>query len=188
MTRLRWTLGVLALTGLLPALPLQAAPLPNYGDVSVFVPFVNAAAMGDPAQYVSPQIRVGFNAPNAVGSDFAVTMDTGSVGIIVGSNSFTPPAAGRNDPSFVGSGGETLTSSGVIIKGDWYLTTVNLFNGATLVATSTVPVLAVTSVSCTPDARACHVTDPSGAGTRYFGVGFSGAPASPRARPTRTPS
>jgi hypothetical protein len=185
MSRPRLTLGVLALTGLLPALPLQAAPLPNYGDVSVFVPFVNAAAMGDPAQYVSPQIRIGFNAPNAVGSDFAVTMDTGSVGIIVGRNSFTPPAAGRNDPSFVGSGGETLTSSGIIIQGDWYRTTVNMFNGTTLVATATVPVLAVTSVSCAPDARACHVTDSSGADTRYFGVGFSGGSGQPQGTPEK---
>ena len=48
MTRLRWTFGVLALAGLMPATPLQAAALPNYGDLSVFVPFVNAAAMSDP--------------------------------------------------------------------------------------------------------------------------------------------
>jgi hypothetical protein len=185
MTRLRLTLGVLALTGLMPALPLQAASLPNYGDVSVFVPFVNAAAMGDPAQYVSPQIQVGFNAPNAASPAFSVTMDTGSVGIFVGSNYFTPPASGRNDPSFVGSGGETLTSSGFIIQGDWYRTEVNLFNGTTLVATATVPVLAVTNVSCTANARSCHVTDSSGADTHYFGVGFSGGSGQPQGTPDK---
>lgn len=185
MTRFRPALAVLVLTGAMTAPPAGAASLPQYGDVSVFVPFVNAAAMSDPAQYVSPQIRVGFDAPNAVNPDFAVTMDTGSVGIIVGSSYFVPPASGRDDPSFVGPGSETLTSSGVIVEGDWYLTTVKLFNGATLVATSTVPVLAVTEVSCEPDARDCHVTDPTGAGTHYFGVGFSGGAGQPQGTPDK---
>ena len=35
-------------------------PYPSNG-ASVFVPFVNANELSDPSQYVSPQIRVGFN-------------------------------------------------------------------------------------------------------------------------------
>ena len=62
--------------------------------------------VSDPSQYVSPQIRVGFNSPNATGAYpvFNVTMDTGSVGIIAGSSYFNPPADGRLNPSFIGSG------------------------------------------------------------------------------------
>ena len=102
---------------------------PPYEGLSVFVPFVNASDVGNPLLYVSPQIAVGFNAPNATGAHpmFDVTMDTGSVGIIVGSSYFTPPATGRLDPSFIGPGSETLTSSGFIFTGDWYKTIVNLY-------------------------------------------------------------
>jgi hypothetical protein len=130
---------------------------PPYNGPSVFVPFVNAASVSDPFQYVSPQIEVGFNSPNTTNAHpvFNVTMDTGSVGIIVGSSYFSPPANGRLDPSFIGPGGETLTSSGIIFNGDWYKTTVNLYNGNTVVASSTVPVMAVTKVSCEPNARVC---------------------------------
>ena len=185
MTRLGSALGVLAVTGLLTPLAAQSAPPPQYGDVSVFVPFVNAAALSDPANYVNPEIRIGFNSPNAAGPDFAVTMDTGSVGVIMGSSYFIPPASGRDDPSFIGPGTETLTSSGVIFEGDWYRATVNLFNDATLVATSTVPVMAVSRVSCEASARDCHVTDPTGAGTHYFGVGFSGGSGQPQGTPDK---
>src|SRR5271155_1702233 len=119
-------------------------PYPSTG--SIFVPFVNATQVGDPSQYVSPQISVGFNSPNATNANpvFNVTMDTGSTGIIVGSSYFNPPANGRLDPSFIGPGSETLTSSGNIFSGDWYKTTVNLYNGNAVVASSTVPVMAVT--------------------------------------------
>lgn len=184
MTSIRPALGMLVLAAAMPH-AVQAAPSPHYGDVSVFVPFVNAAALGDPTKYVSPEIQVGFAEPNAVGPSFAVTMDTGSVGIIVGSNYFAPPAAGRDDASFIGPGSETLTSSGVIVAGDWYKTTVKLFNGDTLVATSTVPVLAVSKVSCEPNARDCHVSDSSGANTHYFGVGFAGGAGQPQGTPDK---
>jgi hypothetical protein len=62
-------------------------PYPSNG-ASVFVPFVNATNVSDPSKYVSPKIRVGFNSPNATDTNpvFNVTMDTGSVGIIVGSS------------------------------------------------------------------------------------------------------
>jgi hypothetical protein len=94
---------------------------PSYGSgPTVFVPFVNAMDLSNPSNYVSPLIKVGFNSPNNTG--FNVTMDTGSVGIIVGSSYFSPP--GTSDPSFIGQGTETLTSSGFMYTGDWYETTV----------------------------------------------------------------
>ena len=164
-------------------------PYPSNG-ASVFVPFVNTKELSNPSQYVSPQIRVGFNSPNATYAypAFNVTMDTGSVGIIVGSSYFKPPANGRLDPSFIGPGSETLTSSGIIFSGDWYKTIVNLYNGNAVVASSTVPVMAVTKVSCEPNAREC---DPSTIGgtaprTHYFGIGFAGGRANLRERRIRT--
>lgn len=185
MITLRSAIGLLVPTYLMTCLAAQAAPMPNYGSVSVNVPFVNAAALSDAAQYVSPQIRIGFAGAHAVDPTFSVTMDTGSVGIFAGINYFVPPPDGRNDPSFVGPGTETLTSSGVVIAGDWYKTEVDLYNGATIVASATVPVLSVTGVSCIPDARDCKVTDSSGANTHYFGVGFAGGAGQPQGTPDK---
>jgi hypothetical protein len=110
--------AVILLVSAFYSLTAKADVGPPYSSngASVFVPFVNATQVSDPSQYVSPQIRVGFNGPNATDTYpvFNVTMDTGSVGIIVGSSYFNPPANGRLDPSFIGPGGETLTSSGII--------------------------------------------------------------------------
>ncbi len=163
-------------------------PYPSNG-ASVFVPFVNATNVSDPSKYVSPKIRVGFNSPNATDTNpvFNVTMDTGSVGIIVGSSYFNPPANGKLDPSFIGAGSETLTSSGIIFSGDWYKTIVNLYNGNTVVASSTVPVMAVTMVSCEPNARACNpkTINSTAADTHYFGIGFAGGPGQPQGTPDK---
>jgi len=173
------------------SLTAKADPGPSYSTngASVFVPFVNATQLSDPSQYVSPQISVGFNSPNATDthSVFNVTMDTGSVGIIVGSSYFNPPANGSLDQSFIGPGSETLTSSGIIFNGDWYKTSVNLYNGNTVVASSTVPVMAITKASCEPNARACN---PSTIGstapdTHYFDIGFSGRAGQPQGTPDK---
>ncbi|QGM44510.1 hypothetical protein [Methylocystis heyeri] len=156
---------------------------------SVWVPFANATQVGDPSKYVSPQITVGFNSPNAtdVHPTFIVTMDTGSTGIIVGSSYFTPPTNGTLDPSFVGPGSETLTSSGFQFTGDWYETTINLYGASnTVVASSTVPVMAVTKVSCLPDSRICDPNNlPAAADTHYFGIGFSGGAGQPQGTPDK---
>jgi hypothetical protein len=148
---------------------------------SVFIPFVNATEVSK--TYASPKVRVGFS--GNYNSSFTVTMDTGSVGIIVGSNYFTPPAKGRADPSFIGAGSETLTSSGYYFTGDWYKTTVHLFNDKTAAASSTVPVMAVTKVACIEGARDCHVVDHKGADVHYFGVGFAGGSGVPQGTPDK---
>ncbi|MBM3553274.1 MAG: hypothetical protein FJX45_16335 [Alphaproteobacteria bacterium] len=148
---------------------------------SVFIPFVNATDVSK--SDASPQIRVGFSSNH--NSSFTVTMDTGSVGIIVGSNYFTPPAKGRADPSFIGPGSETLTSSGYYFTGDWYKTTVHLYNDKDAVAISTVPVMAVTDVSCIEGARDCHIVDHKGVDVHYFGVGFAGGAGLPQGTPDK---
>ena len=181
--------AIVLLVGSVFALPATGNAGPAYGAVSVTVPFVNAAQLGDPTQYVSPQLKVGFNSPNATGPNpaFNVTMDTGSVGFIVGSSYFAPPASGRLDLSFIGPGSETLTSSGIIFTGDWYKTTVNLYSGNAVVATSTIPVLAVTQVSCVPNARVCNPNTIAGTApsTHYFGIGFSGGAGLPQGTPDK---
>jgi hypothetical protein len=167
----------------------KADARPPYSGPSVSVPFVNATDVSNPLLYVSPQIAVGFKGSNSTAKHpaFSVTMDTGSVGIIVGSSYFTPPTSGRLDSSFVGPGSETLTSSGIIFTGDWYKAVVNLYSGATIVAQSTVPVMAVTHVACEMDARACDpkTLDSSGAETHYFGIGFAGGSGQPQGTPDK---
>lgn len=157
-----------------------SGPLYTKG-ASVFIPFVNATDVSK--SDASPQIRVGFSGNH--NSSFTVTMDTGSVGIIVGSNYFTPPAKGRADPSFIGPGSETLTSSGYYFTGDWYKTTVHLFNDTTAAASSTVPVMAVTKVACIEGARDCHIVDHKGVDVHYFGVGFAGGSGLPQGTPDK---
>jgi hypothetical protein len=182
---------VTLLVGSACSLTAKADSGPPYpgNAASVFVRFVNAAQLSDPSQYVSPQIRVGFATPNVSDTSpvFDITMDTGSVGIIVGSSYFKPPANGRLDPSFIGPGGETLTSSGIIFSGDWYKAIVNLYNGNTMVASSTVPVMAVIDVSCEPNARACNPDTIGGtaAGTHYFSIGFAGGQGQPQGTPDK---
>ena len=167
----------------------KADARPPYSGPSVSVPFVNATDVSNPLLYVSPQITVGFKGSNSTVKHpvFSVTMDTGSVGIIVGSSYFTPPTSGRLDTSFVGPGSETLTSSGIIFTGDWYKAVVNLYSGTTIVAQSTVPVMAVTHVACEMDARACDpkTLDSSGAETHYFGIGFAGGSGQPQGTPDK---
>jgi hypothetical protein len=180
---------VIFLVGSISSLTAKGDTGPPYNGGSVFVPFVNAAQVSDPSQYVSPQIKIGFNSPNATNTYpvFNVSMDTGSVGIIVGSSYFNPPANGRLDPSFIGPGSETLTSSGIIFSGDWYTTIVTLYNGNAVVASSTVPVMAVTKVSCEPNARACNPSTiaSTAADTHYFGIGFAGGAGQPQGTPDK---
>jgi len=165
------------------AYPASGPPYGN-GPTPPTVPFVNAPLPAD----TQPTIKVGFASPNAASGrlTFVVTMDTGSIGIVAGINYFTPPQMGRLDPSFVAPGIETLTSSGFIITGDWYKATVNLYQDKNIVASSTVPVMAVTNVSCAPDSRICDPNSlPDPAEEVYFGVGFGGGAGSPQGTPDK---
>lgn len=158
---------------------MGGSPYPS-NATSVFVPFTNATAL---PLVASPQIKVGF--PN--GNLFTVTMDTGSVGLYMGSNYFPTPSQGTNDPSYVGPCTETLTSSGVIYTGSLYKSPVNLYNGNNMVATATVPVCAVSSQTCTTNARHC-TPDPSPVAVNYFGIGFGQeASGQPNGTPDKNP-
>ncbi len=97
------------------------------------------------------------------------TIDTGSVGVVV------PASEVPNIPANSPSGSLTYTSSGLQLNGVWatlpmtFPQAVNGYGGSE-VATATVPVLAVTSSSCTgigPNAPNC-----TGAIPHQLGVGF----------------
>ena len=153
-----------------PLASMANGPIYPSNATSVFIPFSNSSGL---PLTVSPQIGIGF--PNNQGSNsgtpFNVTMDTGSVGIYVGTHYFTPPQNGVNDSSYVGSCSETLTSSGIIFKGQLYKSAVNLYSGSNIVATATVPVCAISSIACTSNPRDCN-PNASPSGVHYFGVGF----------------
>jgi len=161
---------------------------PTYPNnaTSVFVPFTNSTAL---PLTLSPQIGIGFpnNQSTNSGMPFSVTMDTGSVGIYMGASYFTPPQNGVNDPSYVGSCSEILTSSGVIFNGQLYKSLVNLYSGSNIVATATVPVCAISSIACTSNPRDCN-SNASPTGVHYFGVGFGQeAAGQPNGTPDKNP-
>lgn len=83
------------------------------------------------------KINLGF--PGSTGTPTAAIMDTGSTGIVVGSNHFQP---GPNDIP-LGPGSQSYGSSGDSYSGTYYNTTVQIYDktGTTVVATSTVRVL-----------------------------------------------
>jgi autotransporter-associated beta strand protein len=132
------------------------------GDTSLpTIPFANGAMSPTNAATVSL----------AVGSALSPTpfvMDTGSTGIVVTPDRFTP---GPNDV-YVGQGSQTYTSSGIVENGSFYLTNVVIYqNSSTPLATARVTVLEVTSVTCLPNYPNCQ-PNPNPTGVAYMGVGF----------------
>ena len=129
------------------------------GDSSVDISYVSGGLDA------SPNIGVGFdNSTNAY--DFV--MDTGSVGVLVSADHFTPAP----DAKFLGFGQQIYTSSGVVDNGEWWTAKQNIYSDGVLVATVEVPVLRVTSVSCLPTASNCTADqDPKNIG--IIGIGFA---------------
>jgi len=95
-------------------------------------------------------------------------MDTGSTGIVVAAEHFTP---GPNDIS-EGPGRLTYNSSGRILNGDRYMTEVEIQRDEyTPVATARVQVLRVSHITCQERARDCRPeNDPRG--VAFMGIGF----------------
>src|SRR5580692_3482401 len=95
-------------------------------------------------------------------------MDTGSTGIVVSSNFFTP---GPNDV-YVAQATQTYTSSGKVEHGSFYLTNVVIYeNSTTPLATARVTVLDVTSETCLSGYSTC-VANPHPTNVAYMGIGF----------------
>jgi hypothetical protein len=104
----------------------------------------------------------------AASSPTPFVMDTGSTGIVVSSDHFSP---GPND-KYVGQGSQTYTSSGIVDNGNFYLTNVVIYqNSSTPLATARVTVLDVTNQTCLPNYPSC-TSNSNPTGVAYMGVGF----------------
>ncbi len=95
-------------------------------------------------------------------------MDTGSTGIAVAAEHFTP---GPGD--IAGGPGQIIyNSSGRILGGTYYTTDVEIrSNVDTHVATARVQLLRVENISCRPNARDCR-PDSNPRGVSFMGIGF----------------
>lgn len=134
------------------------------GTASVFVSYANARANSHLDK--SPTINISFD-----GSDrmIPLVMDTGSVGIIVSADLFTPAPNARN----LGPGQQFYSSSGIIEEGTWWSATQKIHDAeGRLLATAEVPVLQVTSVRCANNARSCHPKRHP-RGVAMMGIGFA---------------
>jgi autotransporter-associated beta strand protein len=130
------------------------------GTTSIYLPYVNQADDGQ----ISTPPAVGVSFGNSM-MPVPFVMDTGSTGIVVSKDIYNPIG-----PS-LGPGRITYTSSGVIEEGNYYNASVNLFNGATIVATANVPVLVVDAIACAPNPRNCTPND-NPMDVSLMGIGF----------------
>lgn len=141
-----------------------SAATPYSGSTSVFVSYSNAAINAD--LHESPKINVGFGSKNTYTS---FIMDTGSVGIVASPDIFQPEPGAIN----LGPGQQIYSSSGIIENGTWWTATQKIYDeNGNLLATSNVPVLQVTSITCTKDARSCMATDHP-TNISVMGIGFA---------------
>jgi hypothetical protein len=154
--------------GLLAANPIaaQQAPWTQYrGLQTLDIPFANGPIAMDRVPQVWLKLRG--SRPARFG------MDTGSTGIVVAAEHFTP---GPNDIA-EGPGRLIYNSSGRILNGERYTTEVEIQRDEyTPVATARVQVLRVSNITCLERARDCRPEN-NPRGVAFMGVGFATAPA-----------
>lgn len=137
---------------------------PYVGTTSIFIPYANAGTNQDLSD--SPTVNLGFN---GTGKHVEFIMDTGSVGIVASPDIFTPARGAK----YLGPGQLTYSSSGKIENGSWWTATQQFYDGdGKLVATANVPVLLVSSITCTDDARSCQATT-NPTHIAVMGIGFA---------------
>ena len=115
------------------------------------------------------------SAPNvAPFTPIPFVMDTGSTGILVSADRFTPVPG-----TSLGQGSITYTSSGIINQGTVYNADIFIHgavvNGQQTYAMATVPVLLVTNITCEPGKQATGQCQPNSnpTGIGMMGVGFN---------------
>jgi hypothetical protein len=160
-----WRIAAAFLVVAAPMLIQADDPTSLYtGSTSVFIPYSNAAHNHE--LHESPKIHVGFDNKN---SYHAFTMDTGSVGIIASADIFQPAPGAIN----LGPGRQIYTSTGIIEEGTWWTSTQKIYDHkGNLLAITQAPVLQVTHVSCTENARSCRPR-PHPRGIAMMGMGFA---------------
>lgn len=152
---------VLAIAAAAP-LHAQDAPWQQYRGLSAIeIPFANGPIHMAGVPHV--WLKLHGSAPRRFG------MDTGSTGIVVAAEHYTPA------PGDVAGGPGRLvySSSGRILNGERYTTTVEILrNGEVPAATARVQVLRVTSITCLERARDCR-PEQNPRGVAFMGVGFA---------------
>ncbi len=160
-----WTFLALALLSFPPewhAAQAQSLSTNLYtGTGTVFIPYTNTNGSG--VLTAPPAVKVGFE--NTLGTT-NFTMDTGSVGLVVSPDQINTAGLKELQPGQI-----TYSSSGIVQSGNYYETEVNYYNGNTVVATATVPVLVVSNQTCLPNARNC-TPNPHPTGVSQMGIGF----------------
>jgi hypothetical protein len=155
----------------------QDAPWAQYrGLVALEIPYANGPISATRLPEV--WLTLHGSAPRRFG------LDTGSTGIVVSADHFTPGPGDVDD----GPGRLVYNSSGRILSGERYTTDVVIQrDGDTPLATARVQVLRVTEISCLEKARDCRPQRDPG-GVALMGVGFdrdaaqgteAGAPSNP---------
>ena len=166
---------MLALAGmLLAALTASSAQAQGWNYSGTSAPTVSSYATGamSPTNEAKVYLQLGGN------PTYYYAMDTGSTGILIDANHFTPGAG----DVYRGQGTQTFDSSGIISHGELYETNVVIKSGATAVATARVTILRVTSITCMPAFPTCGAAtyDPASPGSfpviTYMGVGFNRTP------------
>jgi len=161
--------SILQVSGAATLFLLSSAPAPadspdRYNEYhrGVYLAYTNAP---DPHDDIAnlPRLRISFG-----GQSYSAVMDTGSVGVVVSAEKI--PNIHRLQS--LGPGQLTYSSSGRIMIGQWVVTPMTVMGGnGARVATAPIPVLAVSRIDCTPNARRCT---PNEAPHRVsmMGIGF----------------
>jgi hypothetical protein len=144
-------------------LPITSGAADRDGTQSaIYLEYLNAPPEREDIS-APPKLRLSFGGPS-----HSAIMDTGSTGIVVSANAIAnidtlPSTLGELDYS----------SSGRKMIGKWVTTPVRISggNGAS-VMTKPIPVLAVTQIECTEQARNCRPEDHP-QGVAMLGIGFA---------------
>jgi hypothetical protein len=150
------------LTTLAVALPAaaQSPPQAYQGLNAIAIPYANGAIALERVPQI--WIRLAGSKPERFG------MDTGSTGIVVSTEGYTPA---KGDVSG-GPGQLTYNSSGRVLHGTYWTTDVEIMQSQTeAAATARVQVLRVESISCQQKARDCQ-PNPHPTGVAFMGIGF----------------
>jgi hypothetical protein len=135
--------------------------MPQRGQ-GVFLRYLNAPPAGGELRE-PPHLMLSFG-----GRRLRAVMDTGSTGVVVSASAIPGfEQLPKNGPAML-----TYTSSGRIMQGVWVTVPVTIAgaNGAS-VTTRPMPVLAVTSIDCTENARSCTPRDDP-QHVAMIGIGF----------------
>lgn len=180
MTAARRHAAVAALSlAVMPAAGAAArTPTPaTTDDAPAALAFLNAPA-GDAPLLAPPRLLVGVG-----GSLRQAVVDTGSTGVVLSASAI--PDIGRLTDA--GPGMLTYSSSGRIMRGRWIVTALTIAGRGGQVVTRPIPILAVTAIDCTPNARRC-TPEANPGHVAMLGIGFGRAhDHQPGAAPDRNP-